>query len=239
MREYKYKPKDSPRKLLYIAIPLIVSIIGIILFIKKGDQAWDYVISHPALFVIYGILLAAGLFALRRTIGKNSRLTVTITIDENRISSNIRDLFARTIERNEVASILETENGTLIVCTANDESIGIPNTIEGYDELRATLQTWRTFTPTKSFKQTFSFYKFFPGIVFVVGLVAGIAVQDEKVSTIFVVLGGAAGIHIFYLLGKLNTTLPQIARLRWFVLFITIMFLLSKLIIPLAEKGDI
>lgn len=99
MKEYKYKLKDSPRKLLYIAIPLTVSIVGIVLFIKKGNQAWEYVTTHPQLFVIYAILLAAGLFGLRRTINKNSRLTVTIAIDENSISSNIPNLFSRTIEK--------------------------------------------------------------------------------------------------------------------------------------------
>lgn len=222
MRAYNYKiPFNKSQHILVNAV-VIAMVAGISVTKFTKDYTLQDIPNQLPVFAIPIVLIAFTLFITFRNIRKYSNLTVTINIDEHSVAANAPGLFAHHITRDEVINILELANGNLMVSKSNTYNINIPKYMEGYAEVRAILKTWKQFTPTKTLSQAISFYQIFPGVVFAIGLIGSGVSANEQIASFFAFLCLAGGAHSFYLLNKIKRDLPQVARLRWFILFFMI-----------------
>ncbi|CAN5119025.1 hypothetical protein BH09BAC1_BH09BAC1_24200 [soil metagenome] len=153
---------------------------------------------------------------------KYSSVYVSIRTYEDTIATAAPNLFEVVIQRSEVLAIHELPDQTLIVAKDGQNRIMVPSFMEGYEEVRMMLSRWGPFIPVQSLFSFVSFYRVFPVVVFLVGLLGSLIFRTFPLLGFFVAFCAAGGLHTFFILHKLRKPVPQIARFRWFVLFMVV-----------------
>jgi len=221
MREYKYKlPFNIKRRMGYFAFAMLCFVLamGYIAYrnyaIYNTDYPWTPLV--PVLFIP---VLA---FFYWKNYRKYANVYVTVSIGEETISTAAPGLFEVTILKGEVKAIHELPDGSLIVAKDVKTRILVPHYMDGYMDVRQQITVWAPFTPIQSLLSFVNVYRIFPVLVFLAGLVGSLIFKTPPMLGFFAAFCVAGGLHTIYMLHKLRNTVPQVARFRWFVLFMVI-----------------
>ncbi len=121
------------------------------------------------LAVIFVVMLVINFFKMRKTMA-----ALSITLNDDAISMNVPGLLASEVRREEVTRIEERPKQALVVHGPGKRAVGVPVMIEGYDEIRAALATWRPIEPAQPAR-----------------------INLMRMLTVFGVLGGWAATYLF------------------------------------------
>lgn len=221
MKAYKYKlPVDGKRRMGYFAFA-VINFALVLAYITYRNYADNVEYPWATLLPLLGVPVLA--YFYWRNLSKYSNVFVVVSIDEETIHTWAPTLFDVIIEKSEVLAIHELPDRSLIVTKDAKNRILVPHYMEGYQEVRNVLSSWASLIPVKSLLSFVNFYRIFPVVVFLAGLIGSLIFYGGPLYIFFVGFCVAGGLHTFYILYKLKATVPQIARFRWFVLFMIIM----------------
>ena len=150
---------------------------------------------------------------------KYANVFVTVSIGDESISTAAPGLFEVAILKGEVKAIHELPDGSIIVAKDVKTRILVPHYMEGYADVKRHITGWAPFTPIQSLLSFVNVYRIFPVLVFLAGLVGSLIFKTPPMLGFFAAFCIAGGLHTTYMLHQLRNTVPQVARLRWFVLF--------------------
>jgi hypothetical protein len=221
MKEFKYKlPFDGKRRMGYFAFAVFNFALAMA-YLTYHNYAQDVEFPWFPLLPLLGVPVLA--YFYWRSLSKYDNVFVIIRINDETIHTAAPALFDVTIHKTEVLAIHELPSRSLIVTKDAKNRILVPHYMDGYPEVREVLSSWSGLVPVKSLLSFVNFYRIFPVVVFLVGLIGNSIFRSGPLYSFFVAFCIVGGLHTFYILHKLNSTVPQIARARWFVLIMVLM----------------
>lgn len=222
--------KKFKKRYLAIIIPMVVVFIGIMAAttMRTADPAGT---GNTFLFVI-PIVAAYFAFTFYRSFRKQMKIlkSYSLTVTDGEITREQLDTPPLTISFMAVKEIVKTKKGVYFVRGLDrTEVILIPNLIDNPGELEERLQALAPI----STKSTEPFYRKYSALIFLllgIGLLIGTgAATNPAIAGICCGLLDALLIWGFIEINR-NTNLPRsVRRLRWFMLFLLIIFTLSTI----------
>lgn len=139
---------------------------------KDGPLAWLIMLVLMLIFLVYslakGIKMQKGLYE-----------SYVLTIDEDRLSRRQTNLSELTILFSEISTISEDKTDNLIVTDVDQNKIVISSYIQGYERIKALLQSIKPISPaiSKNFLQKYPLLS----PVITIGLMAAVYLSNNKI----------------------------------------------------------
>ncbi len=221
MKEYQYKlPYDAKRRMAYFAFAAVIfSVAMCIIAFSRYNQG----VAYPFTSLIPVLLLPILGYFQWKSVKKYASVYVIIRTEEDALYTVAKGLFELTITKQETKLIQKLPDNTLIVAKDARTRILIPHDIEGYEEIKQHIAGWAPMVPVKGLFSVANFYFLFPSVVFIVCLIGIALVKVHPYMDFFYAFGILSGLHTYYQLNKLTNVAPQVANVRWFVLFMVVL----------------
>lgn len=217
MKEYRYKlPYQAKQRTGYFAFAALSFTLAMcFIAYTKYTQGAEYPFTSliPILFIpVLG-------YVQWRSIKKYTSVYVLIRTEPDTLYTLAEGLFEVTINRRDTNVIQKLPNNTLIVAKDARTRILIPHDMDGYEAIRKHIVDWAPIVPVKDLFSIANFYYFFPTLIFIISIIGIAFVKVHPYMDFFYAFGLLSGLHTYYKLSNLKNTAPQVANVRWFVLF--------------------
>jgi hypothetical protein len=95
------------------------------------------------------VLMAAVILAMARRPNRPELLTYDLLLGARVLRRTLATLQPAEVLRPEVTSVFETRDGLLVCCEGPRRALFITRALDGYDDVRATIATWRPIEPLR------------------------------------------------------------------------------------------
>jgi hypothetical protein len=151
VKTYRFAPEgfETVRKRLTLIQNItFVGVLGLIIGIdfKDGDQDWLRgsllsLLPHVFAFTFVGAFL---IYSFRRAIEKQREnwLAYELVVGEDFVIRRMPGLSEMKIRRDEVTAIRQNAQGLSLETSSRQQTLGVPSTLEEFEEVRAQLSEW-------------------------------------------------------------------------------------------------
>jgi hypothetical protein len=153
VRTYRFAPEGFEavrKKLTLVQNITLAGVLGLIVGMdfKNADRDWLQGSLLSLLPHLLPITLVVGLFAysFRRGMRKQreNRLAYELLIGKDFVIRRMPGLSEMEIRREEVTAIKQNAQGLTLETSSKQRALGVPSTLEEFDEVRARLSEWMT-----------------------------------------------------------------------------------------------
>lgn len=131
------------KRIIRVAITYaFMFVIVVLVLVSRGLEPPLAVLAFLAL--IFAAMIVAGIFKIRK-----QAASISLTLTDDAISMSLPGLIASEVRRDDVMRIEERREQGIAVHGRDKRVVGVPVMIEGYDDIRTVLATWRPIEPAQ------------------------------------------------------------------------------------------